>query len=106
MCEIALYVFDTILQKDFQIGRPICKSAGQSVIGRLARLADWTEHTHCCSKGALVYSLPRIAQSAEVLGCSLLKIEDSANSHFPKELLYFQTFRPWCFFALPKGPTC
>ena len=34
-----------ILQKDFQIGRPICKSDGQSVIGRLvshfANRPDW-----------------------------------------------------------------
>ena len=35
----------TILQRDFQIGRPICKPAGQSVIGRLvsqfANCPDW-----------------------------------------------------------------
>ena len=34
----------TILQKDFQIGRPICKSAGQSVIGRLvSEFAYWPD---------------------------------------------------------------
>ena len=47
MCKIALYVVDTwktILQKYFQIGRPICKSAGQSVIGRLAsQFANWPD---------------------------------------------------------------
>ena len=45
-----MYVFNRtktihVLQKDFQIGRPICKSAGQSVIGRLvsqfANCPDW-----------------------------------------------------------------
>ena len=42
-----MYVFNpskTILQKGFQIGRPICKSAGQSVIGRLvSQFANWPD---------------------------------------------------------------
>ena len=46
-CEIALCMVDTsktILQKYFQIGRPICKSTGQSVIDRLAgQFVNWPD---------------------------------------------------------------
>ena len=63
-----MYAFNTkktILQKYFQIGRPICKSAGQSVIGRLvSQFADWqigwnismSDHS-VCFKGQVLLSI-------------------------------------------------
>ena len=67
-CEIALYVFDTkktMLQKDIQIGHPICKSAGQSVVGRLV---DWTEHIQAHSSAAKAKTVnPMVAAASETM---------------------------------------
>ena len=83
----------TILQKDFQIGRPICKSAGQSEIGRLvshfenwtdwqigqpicklATSADWTEYVHCTLELGIntphSYSLCLLPQNLDINECT------------------------------------